>query len=58
MYKECEVLKYLTQHAGRVLIRERLLHEVWERDFFLTGPRPSMYTCVNCGHNLGSNTKC
>lgn len=33
-YKEFELLKYLTQHAGRVYTRARLLQEVWGYDFF------------------------
>lgn len=33
-YKEFELLKYLTQHPGRVFSREQLLHEVWGYDFF------------------------
>ncbi|RJQ76504.1 DNA-binding response regulator [Pseudonocardiaceae bacterium YIM PH 21723] len=33
-YKEFELLKYLTQHAGRVFTRAQLLQEVWGYDFF------------------------
>jgi DNA-binding response OmpR family regulator len=33
-YKEFELLKYLTQHVGRVFTRAQLLHEVWGYDFF------------------------
>jgi DNA-binding response OmpR family regulator len=33
-YKEFELLKYLAQHAGRVLTHARLLREVWGYDFF------------------------
>lgn len=33
-YKEFELLKYLSQHAGRVFTRAQLLHEVWGYDFF------------------------
>jgi DNA-binding response OmpR family regulator len=32
-YREFELLKYLAQHAGRVLARGRLLQEVWGYDF-------------------------
>src|SRR4029450_7017996 len=33
-YKEFELLKYLSQHAGRVFTRAQLLQEVWGYDFF------------------------
>lgn len=33
-YKEFELLKYLTQHVGRVFTRAQLLQEVWGYDFF------------------------
>lgn len=33
-YKEFELLKYLTQHVGRVFTRVQLLQEVWGYDFF------------------------
>jgi DNA-binding response OmpR family regulator len=33
-YKEFELLKYLTQHVGRVFSRAQLLQEVWGYDFF------------------------
>ncbi|MGH3563925.1 MAG: winged helix-turn-helix transcriptional regulator, partial [Mycobacterium sp.] len=33
-YKEFELLKYLTQHVGRVFTRAQLLKEVWGYDFF------------------------
>ncbi len=33
-YKEFELLKYLTQHPGRVFTRVQLLQEVWGYDFF------------------------
>ena len=32
-YKEFELLKYLTQHVGRVFTRAQLLQEVWGYDF-------------------------
>ncbi|MCV7313943.1 winged helix-turn-helix domain-containing protein, partial [Mycolicibacillus parakoreensis] len=32
--KEFELLKYLTQHVGRVFTRAQLLQEVWGYDFF------------------------
>jgi DNA-binding response OmpR family regulator len=33
-YKEFELLKFLTQHPGRVFSREQLLSEVWGYDYF------------------------
>jgi DNA-binding response OmpR family regulator len=33
-YKEFELLKYLTQHVGRVFTRAQLRQEVWGYDFF------------------------
>jgi DNA-binding response OmpR family regulator len=33
-YKEFELLKYLSQHPGRVFTREQLLQEVWGYDYF------------------------
>lgn len=33
-YKEFELLKYLSQHPGRVFTREQLLQEVWGFDYF------------------------
>ena len=33
-YKEFELLKYLTQHPGRVFTRAQLLQEVWGYDYF------------------------
>lgn len=33
-YKEFELLKYLTQHPGRVFSRDQLLSEVWGYDYF------------------------
>src|SRR5699024_3293209 len=33
-YKECELLKHLCQHPGRVFSRAQLLQEVWGYDFF------------------------
>ena len=33
-YKEFELLKYLSQNAGRVFTRAQLLQEVWGYDFF------------------------
>ena len=33
-YKEFELLKYLSQHPGRVFSRTQLLREVWGYDFF------------------------
>ena len=33
-YKEFELLKFLSQNAGRVYTRAQLLHEVWGYDFF------------------------
>jgi len=33
-YKEFELLKYLSQHPGRVFTRQQLLQEVWGYDYF------------------------
>ncbi|MEN9753569.1 MAG: hypothetical protein RL670_1260 [Actinomycetota bacterium] len=33
-YKEFELLRFLTQHPGRVFTREQLLSEVWGYDYF------------------------
>ena len=33
-FKEFELLKFLTQHPGRVFSREQLLSEVWGYDYF------------------------
>ncbi|MFZ9283702.1 MAG: winged helix-turn-helix transcriptional regulator [Candidatus Nanopelagicales bacterium] len=33
-YKEFELLRFLTQHPGRVFTRAQLLQEVWGYDFF------------------------
>ena len=33
-FKEFELLKYLTQHPGRVFTRAQLLQEVWGYDYF------------------------
>jgi len=33
-YKEFELLRFLTQHPGRVFTRSQLLQEVWGYDFF------------------------
>ena len=33
-YEEVELLKYLTQHPGRVFSRDQLLSEVWGYDYF------------------------
>ena len=33
-YKEFELLKYLTQHPGRVFSRSQLLQEIWGYDYF------------------------
>jgi DNA-binding response OmpR family regulator len=33
-YKEFELLKYLSQHPGRVYTRQQLLQEVWGYDYF------------------------
>ncbi|MGI8888204.1 MAG: winged helix-turn-helix domain-containing protein [Nocardioidaceae bacterium] len=33
-FKEFELLKYLTQHPGRVFNRQQLLQEVWGYDYF------------------------
>jgi len=33
-YKEFELLKFLTQHPGRVFSRDQLLSEVWGYDYF------------------------
>lgn len=33
-FKEFELLKYLTQHPGRVFTRAQLLHEIWGYDYF------------------------
>ena len=33
-YKEFELLKFLTQHPGRVFTRDQLLREVWGYDYF------------------------
>ena len=33
-YKEFELLKYLSQHPGRVFTRQQLLPEVWGYDYF------------------------
>jgi len=33
-YREFEVLKFLSQHAGRVFTRDELLREVWGYDYF------------------------
>jgi DNA-binding response OmpR family regulator len=33
-YKEFELLRFLTQHSGRVFTREQLLSEVWGYDYF------------------------
>lgn len=33
-YKEFELLKYLSQHPGRVFTREQLLQDVWGFDYF------------------------
>jgi DNA-binding response OmpR family regulator len=37
-YKEFELLKYLTQHPGRICTRTQLLDHIWGSDF-LGGPR-------------------
>jgi DNA-binding response OmpR family regulator len=33
-FKEFELLKYLTQHPGRVFSRSQLLQEIWGYDYF------------------------
>src|SRR5699024_719966 len=33
-YKEFELLRFLTQHPGRVFTRAQLLQEVWGYDYF------------------------
>ena len=33
-FKEFELLKFLTQHPGRVFSRAQLLHEIWGYDYF------------------------
>jgi DNA-binding response OmpR family regulator len=33
-FKEFELLKYLTQHSGRVFSRSQLLQEIWGYDYF------------------------
>jgi DNA-binding response OmpR family regulator len=33
-YKEFELIKYLSQHPGRVFTRQQLLQEVWGYDYF------------------------
>ncbi len=33
-FKEFELLKYLTQHPGRVFFRSQLLQEIWGYDYF------------------------
>lgn len=33
-FKEFELLRYLVQHAGRVMTRDQLLQEVWGRDYY------------------------
>ena len=33
-YNDCELLKYLSQHPGRVFTRQQLLQEVWGYDYF------------------------
>ncbi len=49
-----ELLRYLAQHAGRVLTLAQLLREVWGHDFF--GGPDRCRTCVGCGTSSGPST--